>query len=276
MSDRTPPLNDPRHGGGPPSPGSSLLAVDLFCAMLALSAATVLAGIWNAIRTDYVAAERAEAAGLTIGVTEQSILLALECQLLGQALVLAAIAVLRPDAPSFGRAPFRFAAFGYLAILPVYWGAGIGVKRLYEHFQWSMAPQPQLAVFADSEFDSAFVIGVMAVCIFAPIFEELLFRKFLFDGLRGWFGRGWALATTSILFGLVHVSAGWHVFLPLTVLGLGFGVLRLTSRGLLAPILAHAIHNSLTLAILFWNPSLLEQQQTSQMSLIPWWSFGGF
>jgi membrane protease YdiL (CAAX protease family) len=72
--------------------------------------------------------------------------------------------------------------------------------------------------------------------------EEALLRGALFRRLAEVGGPWWAIGATSLAFALMHVPFyGWHV----VPLDLGVGVwqagLRLESRGILAPWLAHAI-----------------------------------
>jgi membrane protease YdiL (CAAX protease family) len=85
------------------------------------------------------------------------------------------------------------------------------------------------------------------------LFEELIFRGVLLGAmLRRWDAR-WSIVATSILFGLwhlpdvVHTSGGpLHVagavagtVVVTTAAGVLFGILRLRSASLVAPILAH-------------------------------------
>ena len=64
----------------------------------------------------------------------------------------------------------------------------------------------------------------------------------LFDRLRLAGGTTLAIAVTTVAFALLHVPLyGWHV-VPLDVaVGLGFAGLRLSTRTVLAPALAHAV-----------------------------------
>ena len=72
--------------------------------------------------------------------------------------------------------------------------------------------------------------------------EEGILRGVLFDRLRLAGGTTLAIAVTTVAFVLLHVPLyGWHV-VPLDVaVGLGFAGLRLSTRTVLAPALAHAV-----------------------------------
>ena len=71
--------------------------------------------------------------------------------------------------------------------------------------------------------------------------EEALLRGLLFDGVRRAGGTVVALLVTSAVFALVHVPLyGWHV-VPLDLaVGLVLGGLRVATRGIAAPAVAHA------------------------------------
>jgi len=91
----------------------------------------------------------------------------------------------------------------------------------------------------------------LGVVCFGPIFEELVFRGFLFKGLeRSFFGGHGAVFISSILFALLHVQYGLLVLVfilfPLSVL---LGYARLKSGSLLLPICIHMINNLATCII---------------------------
>ncbi|HVC03626.1 MAG TPA: CPBP family intramembrane glutamic endopeptidase [Candidatus Acidoferrales bacterium] len=80
-----------------------------------------------------------------------------------------------------------------------------------------------------------------AVALIA-VAEEVVLRGVLFDAVRGWGGDGWALAATTVLFAAVHVPLYGFGALPLDLaVGLLLGGLRVVSRGVLAPAIAHLI-----------------------------------
>jgi len=85
--------------------------------------------------------------------------------------------------------------------------------------------------------------GLTAV-VFAPLFEETLFRGVLLPVLGRHFGAIAGVGITALLFALAHLSLGELV--PLTVLGIGLGLLRWQSGRLGASVCLHALWNSLT------------------------------
>ncbi len=117
--------------------------------------------------------------------------------------------------------------------------------------------QSPVQYFVDDPFNNDSLplpLALALVCVVGPIAEELVFRGFLFRWLALLAGKGTALALTSILFGLMH---GLIYALPITLLGLYFGYLRQRSLGLAGPILAHMLHNSLTVGITLCFPEFV-------------------
>jgi membrane protease YdiL (CAAX protease family) len=87
------------------------------------------------------------------------------------------------------------------------------------------------------------VLG-LALTIVPACVEELLFRGLLMGALSG-AHRLVQLGLPALLFGVFH--GDWAQGAATFVLGLGFGFLRLTTRSLLIPIVAHATYNLLVL-----------------------------
>ena len=82
----------------------------------------------------------------------------------------------------------------------------------------------------------------LPLVVAVAVTEELVLRGALFTALVRRHGHGAALAVTSLLFGLIHVTLYGWVAVPLDVAaGLGLGGLRLLSRSTVAPAVAHAL-----------------------------------
>ncbi|MAK62665.1 MAG: hypothetical protein CMK09_16975 [Ponticaulis sp.] len=82
--------------------------------------------------------------------------------------------------------------------------------------------------------------------IAAPIEEEFLIRGVLFSILitRGW-SVTWTLLITSAFFAILHVQYTIYGIIPVFVAGMIFGLLRIWTGGLAAPIIAHGLVNFL-------------------------------
>lgn len=88
-------------------------------------------------------------------------------------------------------------------------------------------------------------IFVAAAVLLAPVAEELLFRGMLLHRWSLRWGPTRGLIITSIAFGLLHASP-----LNAFVLGLGFGLIYLSTGSLPLTMAAHALNNLLVLTVL--------------------------
>ena len=85
----------------------------------------------------------------------------------------------------------------------------------------------------------------IAVVIFAPVFEEIFFRGFLFAGFRnsrvGIIG---AILLTAVLWALLHATQyGIWELLVIFGLGVAFGVARWKTNSLFASLSMHSMWN---------------------------------
>lgn len=157
--------------------------------------------------------------------------------------------------PLWGRGRLGASVAGYLAFLLAWVPLSlIAVPALWSWLGWPIEPQRHLDFFRDARADATFWLALATVCVIGPLAEEIVFRGYLQTGLvRAW-GRRSAIAVVAIVFGLVHVGSGWHVLLPIALLGFWFGVVRERAEGLAAPFVVHALHNSLTVAAVMAFP----------------------
>ncbi len=95
------------------------------------------------------------------------------------------------------------------------------------------------------------LIALLALAV--PVGEEIYFRGVVYGGLRNRYGFGWALAGSTLFFGVVHQQV-IH-FLPIAVLGLVFALLYERTQSLIPAITVHAVNNMVAvLAQLYgWN-----------------------
>lgn len=101
--------------------------------------------------------------------------------------------------------------------------------------------QPALELFAErGALTTRLVLGI-SVVVFAPIFEEILFRGFLYRNLRSWIGPIGAMLGSGLLFGAVHMQP--HAMLPLAALGATLAFLFERSGSLIVPWAVHALWN---------------------------------
>lgn len=86
-----------------------------------------------------------------------------------------------------------------------------------------------------------------ALVIAAPVFEEALFRGFLYEGLRrSRIGAGGTIVVTTLLWTLLHVAQYDQYFLTLIALiGVLLGIARERTGSLYVPLAIHGVNNLL-------------------------------
>jgi len=106
---------------------------------------------------------------------------------------------------------------------------------------------------------SAFVLMTLLGAVFAPAFEEILFRGFLFPVTARTFGPWLGAVVTALPFGLLHGAQNhwaWQPLVLITLAGLIFGIVRFRTGSTLAAFLLHAAYNTtqfLMFAVARWN-----------------------
>ena len=87
-----------------------------------------------------------------------------------------------------------------------------------------------------------------ALVIAAPVFEELLFRGFLYEGLRrSKIGAGGTILVTTLLWTLMHAAQYDPFFLVLIALiGILLGIARERTGSLYVPLAIHGLNNLLS------------------------------
>ncbi|MCM1984962.1 CPBP family intramembrane glutamic endopeptidase [Lyngbya confervoides] len=88
----------------------------------------------------------------------------------------------------------------------------------------------------------------LAVVGMAPLFEEVLFRGFMFKGIeQSRFGAPGAIALTSFCWAIVHVQYSTFFMAALFLLGLFLGYARHQTKSVWVPISIHAFNNLLAM-----------------------------
>lgn len=109
-------------------------------------------------------------------------------------------------------------------------------------------PQDLLSLFRDTGDRPAFIALLLLAIVVAPVTEELLFRAGIFRWLRTRTLRGVALLLPAFLFALIHGNLA--VLLPLLTLALVLALAYEHHGHVGVPILAHALFNLNTIALL--------------------------
>lgn len=91
------------------------------------------------------------------------------------------------------------------------------------------------------------VLAVVALVLFAPLGEELVFRGLLLRGLAARMGFWWAAALSSVVFGMAHLdvwfSGVWVRAVALVAVGLGLALIY-RRWGYWASVTAHMVVNA--------------------------------
>jgi len=137
----------------------------------------------------------------------------------------------------------RAAVAQLLMVLPVVALSGWLLEQVWSDPSGS---NPLLDMVLTTPSSLALLLLAFTALVLAPLFEETLFRGVLLPVLARRWGRSWGVVLSAAAFALAHLSLG--ELLPLFVLGIGLGLLRLQSGRLGASVLMHGLWNGLTFA----------------------------
>ncbi|HWI22099.1 MAG TPA: type II CAAX endopeptidase family protein [Baekduia sp.] len=150
-------------------------------------------------------------------------------------------------APRLGlRSPRFWPAVGWLALTFVCYLVFAGVYS-------QLIDTPEQTILEDAGAKDSLIATIaicFCICVMAPLAEELLFRGFIFGGLRRWRGFWPAAIISGSLFGLAHVLGSPVETLPiLAFFGFGLAFLYELTKSLYPSIYLHAINNSLAFSV---------------------------
>ncbi len=120
-----------------------------------------------------------------------------------------------------------------------------GIERIVP-----LAPQAPLEMFLKARNPLTFVIYFILVGIFAPIVEEIIFRGFVYPGLRRVMTVPAAALTSALVFAAAHIAVPVGGLLTITLIGIVLAYLYERSESLIAPVITHAMYNSFVLLLL--------------------------
>lgn len=89
----------------------------------------------------------------------------------------------------------------------------------------------------------------LAVGVAAPLFEEVFFRGFMFQGLRqSKVGLWGAVLLPSLLWAVIHLQYDLYDVTSIFIFGVLMGIAQVRTRSLYVPIAMHALNNILALS----------------------------
>lgn len=115
-------------------------------------------------------------------------------------------------------------------------GAGLGaepdtVEQKFPMFEAPVTPNWGLVL-----------LGAAGTVIWAPVFEELIYRGALYQFLRPWVRSAGAILITAVVFGMTH-PYDLQGLVTICLMGIVFGLLREWRGSLIAPMVAHFLWN---------------------------------
>ena len=135
----------------------------------------------------------------------------------------------------------RDAVAGWLMVTPVVMLTGWLLVRLVGDPGGS---NPLLELVLGSHDPIALGLLALTAVVLAPLFEETIFRGALLPVLAARLGPLGGVLLSGLLFAMAHISVG--ELAPLTVLGVGLGLVRLRSGRLWPSVLMHGLWNAVT------------------------------
>ena len=159
-------------------------------------------------------------------------------------------ALFHPAGRSYGRARWGFIGAGFAAFLisvPLLSLTGVVWLALLDWLHVPYERQSLVDLFANAE--SRWQLGALLALatVVAPITEELVFRAGIFGFLHKRVPRWLALLMPAVLFGLSHTNLA--SFPQLVLLGVIFSIAYERTGNIAVPMLAHALFNLHSVAI---------------------------
>lgn len=92
------------------------------------------------------------------------------------------------------------------------------------------------------------VLLFVLICIVAPLVEELIFRGFVYAGLRRRMNVSAAVLASAVIFALMHTNP--QGILPITLIGIVLASLYERNRSIVPSVICHALNNTLVFFIM--------------------------
>jgi uncharacterized protein len=127
----------------------------------------------------------------------------------------------------------------------------VGIDLLKSFVDLAIIPSFVVKIYETAVFLPLFYLSVV---VLAPLFEELFFRGFFYQGLRHSFlGIAGAIILPSVLWALIHQQYSWVDMAGVFVFGLVLGLARQRTGSIYVPIAMHALNNLLAILQVAWT-----------------------
>lgn len=141
----------------------------------------------------------------------------------------------------FERAGFIGCLLVILAGLGICLGANIPAAVVREALEGLGASEPDSALGQGGGWLN-FTIEFLGVAVMVPMLEEFAFRGVILSGLRR-YGTGFAIAASSLIFGMAHMSLSTVVFA--VIAGAAMGTAYVLTGNLWVSVAIHALNNAI-------------------------------
>lgn len=123
----------------------------------------------------------------------------------------------------------------------------VDITKVYQYFPDTMEAMGNL-IFGDN-----FILSLLTIGILIPIFEEILFRGLIFNELRRTIDLRLAIIIQALIFGIAHMNLlqGTVTFF----IGIIMGLVYVWGKSLWAPIIIHAVNNSISVVSAYYLPA---------------------
>ena len=112
-------------------------------------------------------------------------------------------------------------------------------------------PQALVSVLPELGLSPTLIAILLVAVVWAPLYEEIIFRRILMPFLTPSLGLNGAIVASSAAFGLIHFNLA--ASLPLTLLGMSFCWIYLKSGSLWSAIFLHGLFNLTTVLLTLKN-----------------------
>ncbi len=151
--------------------------------------------------------------------------------------------------------PFRLSMVPWaLTMWGLYFASSIAIVLVlsYVKIPWIDLTQAQNVGFSNLTQGYEYIAAFVALVILAPIFEELIFRGYLFGRLRGRYGFIVTSIVTSLVFAIAHqqINVGIDVF----VLSMFMCYVREQFESIWPSVLIHMFKNTFSYILIFIAP----------------------
>lgn len=146
------------------------------------------------------------------------------------------------------------AIIGFFIYIGLYIFVAIAAKIIFPGLDFEQ--NQQLGFETTREFSQLFMVFVGLVVV-PPVVEEIIFRGFLYEGLRSKWPKITSMLIASVVFAVLHLQFGsgapllWVAAIDTFALSIVLTHLKEKTGSLGAPIILHAIKNGVAFALLF-------------------------